>query len=1399
MCEAFGGTDAEGAWQWKDAYEAVEVALVRFVQQYSPALAKMPLKRQLLMLERLHGFCPTHTRRSDESQAMQQFSTPMTIGISATLAADIAKGEVVLEPSAGTGMLAVLAQMQGASLVLNELSEARLGLLHGLFPKVPLSRHNAEYINDYLDVNITPDVVIMNPPFSSSPNSRSNSTSVTLTHIRSALARLRDGGRLVAITSESFSPYAASWKAAFAGLQERATLRYSIPIAGSLYAKHGTNTQTRLHVFDKTPAENPAAFKADHAMVESPTELLEAVQSLRHASPRLMRATALSSSVEALPLFASAHGSLSAAQPARHSPVMANPALVSASSPASSSRTVMELSYGTRDLEQDATALSDGIYEPYSVQSIVIEGTKAHPSPLVQSAAMASVLLPKPSYRPHIYAHLLHDGILSDAQLESVIYAGEAHNAYLSGHYKRSEHGDHLIAAKADDAEARQYRRGWYLGDGTGCGKGRQVAGIVLDNWLKGRKRAVWLSKSDALLEDAKRDWAALGGNALDVIPQWKFKQGGNITLTEGILFTTYATLRSSGRGNKKSRLDQITDWLGDDFDGCIMFDEAHAMANAVSSKGNRGKKAASQQGLCGLKLQYALPDARVVYISATGATTVSNLAYAQRLGLWATADMPFDNQVDFVAQMEKGGIAAMEVISRDLKAMGLYLARSISYAGVEYEFLEHHLTHEQIRIYDEYADAFAIIHHNIEAALKATNITSAEGKTRNGNAKSAVRSAFESNKQRFFNHLIMAMKCPTMIKAMEADIAAGHAVVIQIVSTNEALMERRLSEISPSEWNDLHIDITPREYVFDYLRHAFPVHLHVVVTDAEGNETTELAKDEEGNLILCLEAVRKRDALLERLACLPALPSALDQIIHHFGHEQVAEATGRSRRVIKIDDRYCVQNRPASSNTAETHAFMDDKKKILIFSEAGGTGRSYHADRNAINQRRRIHYLLEAGWKADAAIQGLGRTNRTNQVHTPVFRPVATDVKGEKRFLSTIARRLDTLGAITRGQRETGSQGLFREEDNLESVYARAALRDLFTTIAHGKLECCPLQAFEDATGLKLHDNEGLIKQELPPVSQFLNRVLALRIELQNALFDEFEMRIITRIEQAKEGGYFEVGVETLKADGFSLIEQKPLYTHQGTDSITMCNHIERRDRVTPMQLQDALERCADYKPRLVRNNTSGRVAICISTRGHVDEQGALIPRVSLIRPLTQSAMNKSDFEESGWEELDYHSFAASWNEEVATAPTHRTSQFYLITGVLLPVWKRLQSDKVQVCRLQTDDGSTLLGRMVDSSQIHKVFANFGLDNSQNLTPELIITHVLGSLTPYRFGNGMELRSSTVMGNQRLELVGFREGQKDRLKAIGFMGEIISYRYRMFVPLGENAPHIVSQIAELV
>ncbi len=115
-----------------------------------------------------------------------------------------------------------------------------------------------------------------------------------------------------------------------------------------------------------------------------------------------------------------------------------------------------------------------------------------------------------------------------------------------------------------------------------------------------------------------------------------------------------------------------------------------------------------------------------MLYVSATGATTVQNLAYAQRLGLWGGEDFPFATRAEFVAAIETGGVAAMEVLARELKALGLYTARSLSYDGVEYELVEHPLTPEQTRIYDAYAGAFQIIHQNLDAALEAAGITGA-------------------------------------------------------------------------------------------------------------------------------------------------------------------------------------------------------------------------------------------------------------------------------------------------------------------------------------------------------------------------------------------------------------------------------------------------------------------------------------------------------------------------------------------------------------------------------------------------------------------------------------------------------------------------------------------------
>ena len=1380
MEAAFGASDTSGAWNWKTAYDACEAATVLFLRRHGAAMrAKATSSAAMLpMLAKIANLLPTQTRRSEESESLQQFSTPIGLAFVAGVAAAITPADVVLEPSAGTGLLAILAELVGASIILNEFAESRAGILMQLFPAVSTTRYDAAHINDHLDAGIMPSVVLMNPPFSAAVHVDRQMADAALRHIGSALARLPEGGRLVTITGANVIPENPAWTESFSRLQEQGRVVFSAAIDGAVYAKHGTSIDTRLTVIDRVPADDVGIFVASTGIAPNlPTLLGWVIQYVPPRRPVVGTAAAMMPAIANPPTPRTVR-----AYVGRHQPAAAAAAI---------DLVATEVAYAPMDrVPTDASQISDALYEAYTLQSIRIPGAQPHPTKLVQSAAMASVAPPKPSYRPHLPASVVADGILSDAQIESVIYAGEAHSEFLAGSWTVDATFD-VVAAARDDAEnAVRFRRGWFLGDGTGAGEGRQVAGILLDNWLKGRRRAVWISKSDKLIEDAQRDWSALGMERLLVTPLSRFRQGSAIRLAEGVLFTTYATLRSDERGEKLSRVRQIVEWLGSDFDGVIVFDESHAMQNAVGGKGERGDQAASQQGRAGLRLQHALPNARVVYVSATGATTVHNLAYAQRLGLWGGQDFPFATRAEFVEAIEEGGVAAMEVLARDLKALGLYAARSLSYEGIEYELVEHQLTPEQVRIYDAYAGAFGIIHNNLDAAMRAANITGETG-TLNSQAKSAARSAFESAKQRFFGHLLTSMKTPSLIRSIERDLDAGYAAVIQIVSTGEALMERRLAEIPTEDWGDVQVDITPREYVLDYLAHSFPVQLYEPFTDSEGNPCSRPVY-RDGQPVESREAVARRDRLIEKLASLSPVPGALDQIVQRFGTDMVAEVTGRSRRIIRKGARLLVETRAGSANLAETSAFMDDIKRILVFSDAGGTGRSYHAELSAKNRRLRVHYLLEPGWKADAAIQGLGRTNRTNQAQPPLFRPISTDVKAEKRFLSTIARRLDTLGAITRGQRQTGGQGMFRPEDNLESQFGRDALRHLYMLLARGKVEGCSLEKFEDATGLKLTDANGL-KDELPPITTFLNRLLALIIELQNILFGAFEQLLTTRIEGAIASGTYDVGLETLRSESFVITDRRTIYVHPATGAETRLLTITQRERNRPVTLDDALGRLSDQRAVLLINERSNRPAVQIPAPSFVLDDGEIESRVRLIRPMEQYSVPLKLMAESHWVEIDRERFSAVWHAELAEVPEFTESTIHVVAGLLLPIWKRLPNELTRVYRLQTDAGERIIGRKVSAAWVANVLSS----GAPKLAPDAAFAALMEGRTVIGLAEGLQLRRVRVMGAYRIELSGFTDTMRDRLRTYGLFGEIISWKLRMFVPTDADGAEVLAKLLD--
>jgi hypothetical protein len=411
-----------------------------------------------------------------------------------------------------------------------------------------------------------------------------------------------------------------------------------------------------------------------------------------------------------------------------------------------------------------------------------------------------------------------------------------------------------------------------------------------------------------------------------------------------------------------------------------------------------------------------------------------------------------------------------------------------------------------------------------------------------------------------------------------------------------------------------------------------------------------------------------------------------------------------------------------------------------------------------------------------------LGRSNRTDQKQPPVFRPVATDVKGEKRFLSTIARRLDTLGAITRGQRQTGGQGLFRPDDNLESPYAKAALRQFYQLLHDGKIDGCGLTEFEQSTGLDLCDQDGTLREDLLPITQFLNRVLALRIAMQNLLFAAFEQLLEARIEAAIASGLYDLGVETLTAKSFRIAERRTVCTYAATGSETRCYRVLRKDRNQPLPLDNALALRAQGG-RLLINGQSRHAAVQMHASSLMDDDGRVEIRTRLIRPMGRETLSAERFEHSHWRKASRKEFSGLWEAECTAVPEFTESEFHIITGPLLPVWDRLPADNMRVYRFETDEGERVIGRLVAPETLDPLYRSFGIDHAPALSPHDAWNAVLDRGATLDLAGDLQIRRSLVMQAHRIEITDYGDGAVPQLKALGLTSEIIAWRLRLFLP----------------
>lgn len=1411
--KAYGGTMAQGAYTVKDAYDGMELAVNQhlmhsdLVRQGNGSAANA--RETLAKLQTLLWKLPTQTKRTAEMESFQQFSTPPNIAYLAAWTANVGAKDIVLEPSAGIGGLALWPKAWGATVYGNELSPRRLAFLNqlGLDGTYNL---NAEQINNLLPDEIKPSVVLMNPPFSATAGrTATNKTANAKRHIEQALDRLEEGGRLVAILGNGMENDAPAFRAWWDDLRREYSVRANIRIDGENYKKYGTTFDVQLVVIDKTGPNQTPTITGTYKDLSKIPDLMEDIRNDRTRAEEHPAGvhTAVFGNGDA---DGSARGKLeskrSGTTPARSGGNDRGNAAGAAALDAGPRRGLqsrgdqggVEQNAGGQELagavgesgsadrpdsiqlERNGSARPervpdrrgavkelaenpDSVYSTYSPSKVHIKGAKKHPAKLVESAAMGAVLPPDPTYTPALPARIAKEGILSDAQLENVVYAGQAHSQTLP--------------------DGR--RRGYFIGDGTGVGKGRQLAGIIMDNYLQGRTKAVWVSEKTGLVNDARRDWSDLGGNKDAILDFSKYKLGQPIADKQGVMFTTYDTLKMAKGG--KSRIDDLKAWLGEDFDGVIAFDEAHNMGGFISVKGKRGKTKPAAKAIAGVDLQKAFPNARIVYASATGATDITQYGYLDRLGLWGKGTA-FNDVNDFISKISDGGLAAMELVARDMKAMGVYMARSISYDDVKYDTLQHDLTPMQTEIYNTMSRAWQKVLQNMNKALEVT------GQSKDGMARGRAVGAFYSTQQRFYNQIITSMAMPSVIEDMRRELAAGRSCVLQLTNTNAAQADRALAKNEAAGGSLDDLDLTPSDTLIQMLEKSFPVELYEEYTDEDGKERSRPVLDKDGKPVLDKKAVQMRDNLIAELQQMKVPDGPLEMLLDAFGADNVAEVTGRTRRVVEKPDengnmKRVVEGRGAASGIADANMFQDGKKRILVFSDAGGTGRSYHADLRAKNQQQRVHYLLQPGWSASKAVQGFGRTHRSNQASAPIFRLVTTNVMGQKRFTSTIARRLDQLGALTKGQRQA-SGGVFGEKDNLENPIAMDALATFYKSADKEVLKKLGLYD-------KLFDEWGRINEgspDLRDISKFLNRILSLEVDEQNATFQQFYDTFERMMDAAIANGTVDMGLENYRADKVEVLDETVIRKDpSGADTRYVQMKVYRKPELIPFSALDTKLR--DFKG-LVRLEDGGvRAVYEISSK--TNEKGEIQRRFSLESPVrgVRSVYVESTLNEKTTK-INKSEWAQAWKEETAKAPEYNESTLHLLTGTLLPIWNRLPANNTRVMRVVTSDGGQYLGRVIRPDQIDGVLRSFGANRTmQTYTPEQVSDLILtqGKEVVLR-DNRVKLTRRRVSGEWRTEISGTNLWYLQR-QYPGIFTERINYEWRTFIPTGEAGQSVLRSL----
>ena len=289
------------------------------------------------------------------------------------------------------------------------------------------------------------------------------------------------------------------------------------------------------------------------------------------------------------------------------------------------------------------------------------------------------------------------------------------------------------------------------------------------------------------------------------------------------------------------------------------------------------------------------------------------------------------------------------------------------------------------------------------------------------------------------------------------------------------------------------------------------------------------------------------------------------------------------------------------------------------------------------------------------------------------------------------------------------------------------------------------------------------------------------LPIHMQNALFAEFMQRIADQTERARDAGTLDLGVETLRGETIKTGLGGGSLDLPAIGAVTRIIGLEVTDPVHIACADDALGNNFDKIPMV--NRASGRVGLISKRPMQMYDEDIVTLMRKVVRPTGKSYLEEASSKPRLGRTSTQSEFIRLWDDEADSLPKTTTTKLYLLTGLLLPIWKTIPTSNERIYRVTPEGRASMIGRTLSEEGAAALRARFMTGTPE--TPSEMLTAALGTTAPVDLGRGLTLTRRRVAGDVRLEIGGADKGTIDGLKALGCFTEIIAFQLRVFVPHG--------------